>query len=76
ALTTNGSTLALHARALADAGLGRINISLDSLRRDRFLELTRRDEIDRVLAGIDAALDAGLAPVKLNVVLMRGVNDD
>ena len=54
----------------------RVNVSLDSLRRDRFLALTRRDELDRVLAGIDAALDAGLAPVKVNAVVMRGVNDD
>ena len=58
ALTTNGATLRLHATALAAAGLKRINISLDSLRRERFLELTRRDELDRVLDGIDAALDA------------------
>ena len=76
ALTTNGATLRIHAQALADAGLSRINISLDSLRRDRFLELTRRDELDRVLDGIDAALAAGLEPVKLNAVMMRGINDD
>jgi cyclic pyranopterin phosphate synthase len=76
ALTTNGSTLRLHAAALAAAGLKRINISLDSLHRERFLELTRRDELDRVLDGIDAALDAGLQPVKINVVMMRGINDD
>jgi GTP 3',8-cyclase len=76
ALTTNGATLRLHAQSLADAGLSRINISLDSLQRDRFLELTRRDELDRVLDGIDAAIEAGLAPVKINAVMMRGVNDD
>ena len=76
ALTTNGATLRLHAQSLADAGLSRINISLDSLQRDRFLELTRRDELDRVLDGIDAALEAGLAPVKINAVMMRGINDD
>ncbi len=76
ALTTNGSTLNLHAQALADAGLSRINISLDSLQRERFLELTRRDELDRVLAGIDAAIAAGLSPVKINTVMMRGINDD
>jgi cyclic pyranopterin phosphate synthase len=75
-LTTNGATLRLLADDLAAAGLRRINISLDSLRRDRFLEITRRDELDRVLDGIDAALEAGLSPVKLNVVVMRGVNDD
>ena len=76
ALTTNGATLRLHASALADAGLKRINISLDSLQKERFLELTRRDELDRVLDGIDAALDAGLNPVKINAVMMRGINDD
>ena len=58
------------------AGLQRINISLDSLRPERFAELTRRDDLDRVLDGIDAALEAGLDPVKLNAVVMRGVNDD
>ena len=76
ALTTNGATLRLHAAALAAAGLQRINISLDSLRRERFLELTRRDELDRVMDGVDAAIDAGLRPVKINVVMMRGLNDD
>ena len=76
ALTTNGATLRLHASALAEAGLKRINISLDSLQQERFLELTRRDELDRVLDGIDAAIDAGLNPVKINVVMMRGINDD
>ncbi|HJL99505.1 MAG: GTP 3',8-cyclase MoaA [Acidimicrobiales bacterium] len=76
ALTTNGATLRLHASALADAGLKRINISLDSLQKERFLELTRRDELDRVLDGIDAAIDAGLSPVKINAVMMRGINDD
>ena len=76
ALTTNGATLRMHAKPLADAGLSRINISLDSLQRERFLELTRRDELDRVLDGIDAAIDAGLAPVKINTVMMRGINDD
>lgn len=76
ALTTNGATLRLHAAALVAAGLKRINISLDSLQRERFLELTRRDELDRVLDGVDSALDAGLQPVKINVVMMRGINDD
>ncbi len=76
ALTTNGVTLALVAEDLAAAGLRRINVSLDSLRRHRVEDLTRRDVVDRVLEGIDAALDAGLAPVKLNTVVMRGVNDD
>ena len=76
ALTTNGATLVHQADGLAEAGLRRINISLDSLRRDRFEELTRRDELDRVLAGIDAAVDAGFERVKVNSVVMRGVNDD
>ena len=76
ALTTNGATLRNHAQALADAGLKRINVSLDSLDRDRFLELTRRDELENVLDGIDAAIEAGLSPVKVNAVMMRGINDD
>src|SRR3954464_10711311 len=76
ALTTNGVKLAEVAHDLAHAGLTRVNVSLDTLQRDRFLALTRRDELDRVLAGIDAALDAGLTPVKVNAVVMRGVNDD
>ena len=76
ALTTNGASLALLADDLVAAGLGRINISLDSLRRDRFEALTRRDELSRVLEGIDAAVASGLAPVKINVVMIRGVNDD
>lgn len=76
ALTTNGATLAASALDLAAAGLRRINVSLDTLRRDRFEAITRRDELDRVLAGIAAASGAGLAPVKVNCVVMRGVNDD
>ena len=75
ALTTNGVKLPELAHDLAAAGLKRVNVSLDSLRRDVFLALTRRDELDRVLAGIDAALDAGMNPVKVNCVVMRGVND-
>jgi GTP 3',8-cyclase len=76
ALTTNGATLALVAHDLRQAGLGRINISLDTLHRDRFVELTRRDELQRVLDGVDAAVAAGFHPVKVNCVLMRGINDD
>jgi len=75
-ISTNATTLERLAGDLARAGLRRVNISLDSLRPDRFFELTRRHELDKVLAGIDAALAAGLTPVKLNVVAMRGVNDD
>lgn len=76
ALTTNGVKLAEVAHDLAAAGLRRINVSLDSLRPGAFAELTRRDDLTRVLTGIDAALDAGLDPVKINCVVMRGVNDD
>src|SRR4051794_34959921 len=76
ALTTNGIGLAKVARDLAAAGLDRVNVSLDTLRPDRFRELSRRDRLDDVLAGLDAAAEAGLAPVKVNAVLMRGVNDD
>ena len=75
-LTTNGTTLTNLAPTLVAAGLERINISLDSLQRDRFEQITRRDELDKVLDGIDAAVSAGLAPVKINCVVMRGVNDD
>jgi cyclic pyranopterin phosphate synthase len=75
-MTTNGSSLRRDAQALRDAGLRRVNISIDSLRRDRFEELTRRDELPAVLDGIDAALAAGFDPVKVNVVCMDGINDD
>ena len=76
ALTTNGATLGLLADKLVAAGLRRINISLDSLQPDRFEQLTRRNDLNRVLDGIDAAVAAGLNPVKINAVMMRGVNDD
>ena len=76
AMTTNGTTLRALARPLRDAGLRRINVSLDSLRRDRFEAMARRDELARVLDGIDAAIEAGFDPVKVNVVTVRGVNDD
>jgi cyclic pyranopterin phosphate synthase len=75
-LTTNGVLLAEEAPRLKAAGIGRINISLDTLKPDRFLAITRRDLFGRVTAGIDAALGAGMDPVKINVVVMRGVNDD
>ena len=75
-LTTNGFLLRRDARALADAGLRRVNVSLDSLRADRFERLARRDCLDTVLDGIAAAREAGLSPVKVNVVVMRNVNDD
>src|SRR6476660_9461170 len=76
AMTTNGVKLPELAEPLRDAGLRRVNVSLDTLRRETFLALTRRDELDRTLAGIDAALDAGFDPVKVNAVVIRGVNDD
>jgi cyclic pyranopterin phosphate synthase len=76
AMTTNGVTLGLLASDLRAAGLRRLNISCDSLQPERFLAITRRDALDKVLDGISAALEAGFAPVKLNVVLVRGVNDD
>jgi len=76
ALTTNGATLRLVAHDLAAAGLKRINVSLDTFDRERFVAITRRDDLHKVLDGIDAALEAGLRPVKVNAVMMRGVNDD
>lgn len=75
-MTTNGATLELLADDLKSAGLQRINISLDTLQQQRFLDLTRRDELDSVLSGIDAAVAAGFQPVKVNAVLMGGINDD
>ena len=75
-LTTNGVGLADVAGRLAEAGLARVNVSLDTLRADRYLQLSRRDRLDDTLAGIEAARAAGLGPLKLNTVLMRGVNDD
>ena len=76
ALTTNGIGLTRRAQTLADAGLTRINVSLDTVDPDTYRTLARRDRLSDVLDGIDAALAAGLHPVKLNAVLMRGVNDD
>ncbi|MCW3765569.1 GTP 3',8-cyclase MoaA [Paenarthrobacter ureafaciens] len=74
-MTTNGVGLDKKAAALKAAGLTRINVSLDSLHEETFTKLTRRPFLDRVLAGVDAAWEAGLGPVKLNAVLMRGIND-
>jgi cyclic pyranopterin phosphate synthase len=75
-LTTNGATFRLVAQELRQAGLDRVNVSLDTLRADRFLQMTRRDELVSVLDGIAAAQEAGFAPVKVNAVVQRGVNDD
>ncbi len=74
-LTTNGIGLARLAGALREAGLDRVNVSLDTLRPGTFAELARRDRLGDVLAGMAAAAAAGLGPVKVNSVLMRGVND-
>ncbi|MGD0219425.1 MAG: GTP 3',8-cyclase MoaA [Acidimicrobiales bacterium] len=76
ALTTNGTFLARFAPALAAAGLQRVNVSCDSLRPERFAAIRRRGELGRVLAAMDVAEKAGLRPLKVNVVLQRGVNDD
>ena len=75
-MTTNGVTLGRLAGPLKRAGLKRVTVSLDSLRRERFARIAGRDMLVQVLAGIEAALEAGLHPVKVNSVLMRGVNDD
>jgi cyclic pyranopterin phosphate synthase len=75
-MTTNGISLARRADALVAAGLNRINVSLDTLRQDRFTAITRRNRLDDVHAGLAAAKAAGLSPVKVNAVLLRGVNDD
>ncbi len=76
ALTTNASQLARLARPLRDAGLHRINVSIDTLDPVRFRDVTRGGDLDAVLAGIDAAIEAGFQPIKLNTVVLRGVNDD
>ncbi len=75
-LTTNGIGLARIAPALRAAGLDRVNVSLDTVDRAKFAELTRRDRLPEVLDGLAAAAAAGLTPVKVNAVLMRGINDD
>src|SRR5262245_27718470 len=75
-LTTNGALLADQADALYEAGLRRINISIDTLKADRFSELTKRGKLDDVLAGLFAAKRVGMAPIKLNAVIIRGTNDD
>ncbi len=75
-MTTNGLRLGGLAAALRDAGLVRLNVSLDTLRRERYTELTRRDRFGQVMAGLAAADTAGFRRTKINTVLMRGVNDD
>ena len=75
-LTTNGSQLAKQAKQLHQANVKRINISVDSLKPERFKEITRTGDLSKVLAGIDSAIETGFEGVKLNTVLMRGINDD
>jgi cyclic pyranopterin phosphate synthase len=75
-MTTNGTLLARYAGELAAAGLRRVNVSLDSLRPDRFAQITRRGKLADVWAGLAAAEAAGLAPIKINMVVVRGLNDD
>jgi cyclic pyranopterin phosphate synthase len=75
-LTTNGLLLGALAARLVDTGLRRVNVSLDTLRPERYRELTGKNALDRALDGMDTAVAAGLTPVKVNAVLTRGVNDD
>ncbi len=75
-LTTNALGLSRTAQALAEAGLDRINASIDTVRPDTFATITRRDRLKDVIAGLEAAKAAGLGPIKLNAVLLRGTNDD
>lgn len=75
-LTTNGVLLPEFAHGLLHAGIKRINVSLDSLKPEKFAAITRSDLFDRVWEGIIAAFEAGISPIKLNAVIMRGVNDD
>ncbi|MBI6546768.1 MAG: GTP 3',8-cyclase MoaA [Cyanobacteria bacterium NC_groundwater_1444_Ag_S-0.65um_54_12] len=75
-MTTNGVFLAQHAERLAKAGLRRVNISLDSMRTERFAEITRGGNLQRTLQGISAALSANLSQVKVNMVVIPGINDD
>jgi cyclic pyranopterin phosphate synthase len=75
-LTTNALGLARTAHALREAGLDRVNVSLDTIRPESFLEITRRDRLQDVVDGLAAARDAGLVPVKINAVLLRDINDD
>jgi cyclic pyranopterin phosphate synthase len=75
-LTTNGSQLEKQALALKNAGVKRINISIDSLKAERFKKITRTGDLNKVLAGLQAGIDAGFDGIKINTVLMRGSNDD
>ncbi len=76
AMTTNGTLLSRYAEALARAGLQRVNVSLDTLRPERFRRITRLGRMENVLEGMEAARQAGLEPIKINTVVIRGMNDD
>jgi len=76
AMTTNGTLLADYAADLAQAGLKRVNVSLDTLQPERFRRITRLGTLEDVLTGMEAAHEAGLCPVKINTVVIRGLNDD
>jgi cyclic pyranopterin phosphate synthase len=75
-LSTNATQLAKHAQALKDAGVSRLNVSLDSLQRERVEKINGRDVFDRIMAGLNAARDVGFDRIKLNMVALAGVNDD
>jgi len=75
-LTTNGFFLSEYAEKLKDAGLNRVNISLDSLQEEKYKKITRGGSLEKALKGVDSALKAGLLPIKINTVLIRGINDD
>ena len=75
-MTTNGILLASYATELREAGLGRVNVSLDTLRSERFHDVTRLGRLEDVLGGMEAARRAGLEPIKINTVVIRGMNDD
>jgi cyclic pyranopterin phosphate synthase len=75
-LTTNGFFLSEYAEKLKDAGLNRVNISLDSLQEEKYKKITRGGSLEKALKGIDSALKAGLLPIKINTVLIRGINDE
>lgn len=74
-LTTNGSLLTEYAPLLKQAGVGRVNVSLDTLQRAQFIKLTGQDQLNQVLAGIKTAQEVGLTPIKINMVVMKGIND-
>ncbi len=76
AMTTNGILLSRYAAELAEAGLRRVNVSLDTLRPEHFQRVTRQGRLEDVLAGMEAAREAGLEPIKINTVVIRGMNDD